>query len=445
MSDMPIDQPDPARSPAETVFEEVGIVRDPGNLYHQTMEQVLVAADLAGLQHHQRIILAQPKNEVMVHFPVLMDDGRHRLFKGYRVQHNNALGPYKGGIRYHPRVALDDVKALSVLMTMKCSLAGLPFGGAKGGVKVNPRELSEDELRRVTRRFCSAISHQIGPHYDIPAPDVGTDSRIMAWFADTYAQMTPEHSRHDVQGVVTGKPVAFGGSRGRDKATGQGLVHVLEEMLPEVGLDLSSIAFSVIGFGNVGGWTAKLLCERGARLVAVLDHTGAVREPRGIDPRRLGEHVDRYGGVAGFSGASEIDEDAFYSTEVDVFVPAALEQMIDERRAAEIKATVIAEGANAPTTPEGDAVLLQRGIEVLPAILCNAGGVTVSYFEWVQDRTARAWSLEEVDARLREHMIAAAKRTRDARARCDCDLRTAAFVAACERIGEVYDLRGVFP
>jgi glutamate dehydrogenase (NAD(P)+) len=330
-------------------------------------------------------------------------------------------------------------------MTMKCSLAGLPFGGAKGGVKLNPRELSEDELRRVTRRFCSAISHQIGPHYDIPAPDVGTDSRIMAWFADTYAQMTPEHSRQDVQGVVTGKPVPFGGSRGRDKATGQGLVHVLEEMLPELGLDLSKIAFSVIGFGNVGGWTAKLLCERGARLVAVLDHTGAIGAGRGIDPRRLAEHVDRYGGVANFSGADGIDEDAFYSTEVDVFVPAALEQMIDERRAAEIKAVVIAEGANAPTTPEGDSVLLQRGVEVLPAILCNAGGVTASYFEWVQNRTARSWSIEEVDGQLRDHLVAAARRTREARARYDCDLRTAAFVAACERIGEVYDLRGVFP
>ena len=436
---------EPSRPASEPIFEELGLVRDARNLFHQTIDQVLVASDLVGLEHHQRIILAEPKNEIMVHFPVLMDDGHHRLFKGYRVQHNNALGPYKGGIRYHPLVSLDDVKALAVLMTMKCSLARLPFGGAKGGVKVNPRELSEDELRRVTRRFCSAISHQIGPHYDIPAPDVGTDAQIMAWFADTYAQMTPEHSRQDVQGVVTGKPVAFGGSVGREKATGQGLVDVLEAMLPELGLDASKVAFSLIGFGNVGSWTAKLLCERGARLVTVLDHTGAIREDRGLDARRLDEHVRRNGGVAGYAAATAIDESTLYSTEVDVFIPAALEQMIDAAKAAQIRATVVAEAANAPTTPEGDAVLLQRGIEVLPAILCNAGGVTVSYFEWVQNRSATMWSMAEVDEALRQHMHSAAARTREARARYDCDLRTAAFAAACERIGEVYDLRGVFP
>lgn len=433
------------RPPAEPIFEELGIVRDARNLFHQVVEQVLVAADLAALPHHQRIILAQPKNEVMVHFPVLMDDGHHRLFKGYRVQHNNALGPYKGGLRYHHRLSLDDVKALAVLMTMKCALAGLPFGGAKGGVKCNPRELSEGELRRVTRRFCSAISHQIGPHYDIPGPDVGTDAQVMAWFADTYAQTTPEHSRQDSLGVVTGKPVAFGGSPGRDQATGQGLVDVLEAMLPELGLDASTISFSVLGYGNVGSWVARLLASRGARLVAVLDHTGAIRDDRGVDADALAAHVRRRGGVEGFAEATAIDEATFYGTEVDLLVPAALEQMIDASKAAQIQATVVAEGANAPTTPEGDAVLMQRGIEVLPAILCSAGGVTVSYFEWVQNRTATGWSLEEVDRRLREHMHAAVERVKASRRRHDCDLRTAAFAAACERIGEVYSLRGVFP
>lgn len=438
--------PSPAsRPPAEPIFEELGIVRDPRSLFHQVVEQVLVAADLAALPHHQRIILAQPKNEVMVHFPVLMDDGHHRLFKGYRVQHNNALGPYKGGLRYHHRLALDDVKALAVLMTMKCALAGLPFGGAKGGVKCSPRELSEGELRRVTRRFCSAISHQIGPHYDVPGPDVGTDAQVMAWFADTYAQMTPEHSRQDSLGVVTGKPVGFGGSHGRDKATGQGLVEVLDAMLPELGLDASTISFSVLGYGNVGSWTARLLAARGARLVAVLDHTGAIREDRGIDADALEAHVRRRGGVEGFAEATAIDEASFYGTEVDLLVPAALEQMIDASKAAQIKAAVVAEGANAPTTPEGDAVLMQRGVEVLPAILCNAGGVTVSYFEWVQNRTATWWSAEEVDRRLRGHMHAAVERVTIARRRHDCDLRTAAFAAACARIGEVYSLRGVFP
>ncbi|MEE8155658.1 MAG: Glu/Leu/Phe/Val dehydrogenase, partial [Phycisphaerales bacterium] len=249
------------------VFEELEIVRDPKNLFHQTIEQVLLAAELVGLAHHQQLMLAQPKNEIMVHFPVLMDDGHHDLFKGYRVQHNNVLGPFKGGIRYHPHVSLDHIKALAVLMTMKCSLVRIPFGGAKGGVKCNPRELSTDELMRVTRRFCSAISNQIGPDYDIPAPDVGTDAQIMAWFADTYAQITPEHDRSDTQRVVTGKPVEMGGSVGRNKATGQGLVYVLQEMLEELEIDLGSLKFSLIGFGNVGGWTARLLGELGASLV----------------------------------------------------------------------------------------------------------------------------------------------------------------------------------
>ena len=293
------------------VFEELEIVRDPANLFHQTMEQVLISAQLIGMKHHQQIIVAQPKNEIMVHFPVLMDDGHHRLFKGYRVQHNNALGPYKGGLRYHPHVSLDDVKALAVLMTMKCSLVRVPFGGGKGGVKCNPRELSRDELMRVTRRFCSAISNQIGPDYDIPAPDVGTNAQVMAWFADTYAQMTPELTRADVARVVTGKPVEMGGSLGREKATGQGLVDVLEEMLPELGIDISKMTYSLIGFGNVGGWTGRLLSALGAKLVCVLDHTGAIHHPRGIDTAALTEHVDKTGGVGGFKQAETITEKEF--------------------------------------------------------------------------------------------------------------------------------------
>src|SRR4051812_5662648 len=308
------------------VFEELEIVRDSSNLFHQTIEQVLIAAQLVGLKHHQQIIIAQPKNEIMVHFPVLMDDGHHRLFKGYRVQHNNALGPYKGGLRYHPHVSLDDVKSLAVLMTMKCSLVRVPFGGGKGGVKCNPRELSRDELMRVTRRFCSAISNQIGPDYDIPAPDVGTNAQVMAWFADTYAQMTPELSRNNSAAVVTGKPVEMGGSLGREKATGQGLVDVLKETLPELGIALSNMTYSLIGFGNVGGWTGRLLTECGAKLITVLDHTGAIHNSRGIDTAALTAHVEITGGVGGFRGAEAISEREFYSAPVDVFIPCALEQ-----------------------------------------------------------------------------------------------------------------------
>lgn len=447
-------RPTPAAVPAANgkprqlptkVFEELEIVRDPKNLYHQTIETVLIAADLVGLRHHQQIILAQPKNEIMVHFPVLMDDGHHRLFKGYRVQHNNALGPYKGGLRFHPHVSLDDVKSLAVLMTMKTSLVRVPFGGGKGGVKCDPRQLSRDELMRVTRRFCSAISHQIGPDYDIPAPDVGTNAQVMAWFADTYAQMTPEHSRYNSAAVVTGKPVEMGGSLGREKATGQGLVDVLKEMLPELGIDISKMTYSLIGFGNVGGWTGRLLAELGAKLVTVLDHTGAIHNGKGIDTAALTTHVDSTGGVGGFKGADSCTADQFYSTAVDVFIPCALEQMVTAREAKLINAKVVAEGANAPTTPEGDAVLSQRGIEILPAILCNAGGVTVSYFEWVQNRSSVYWNAEQVDEELNRHMVMAARRTKLARHKYGCDMRTAAFCAAIEQIGKVYDLRGVFP
>ncbi|MHC5001507.1 MAG: Glu/Leu/Phe/Val family dehydrogenase [Planctomycetota bacterium] len=428
-----------------TVFEELEIVRDPANLFHQTIEQVLIAAQMIGMPHHQQIILAQPKNEIMVHFPVLMDDGHHTLFKGYRVQHNNVLGPFKGGFRYHPHVSLDDVKSLAVLMTMKCSLVGVPFGGGKGGVKCNPRELSSTELMRVTRRFCSAISNQIGSEYDIPAPDVGTNAQVMAWFADTYAQTTPEHERNDTLRVVTGKPVEWGGSLGREKATGQGLVDVLVEMLPELGLDVGAMTFSLIGYGNVGSWTGRLLHRLGARLVAVLDHTGAIHADDGLDAEALAGHAATTGGVAGFANAETIEQDEFYAVPVDVFIPAALEQMIDAEKAELINARVVAEGANAPTTPEGDAVLRRRGIEVLPAILCNAGGVTVSYFEWVQNKSSVYWSAEDVDRRLNQHMISAAHRVKTARSRLRCDMRTASFCAALERVGRVYDLRGVFP
>jgi len=427
------------------VFDELEIVKEPSNLFHQTIEQVLVAAQIVGLRHHQQIILAQPANEVMVHFPVLMDDGHHDLFKGYRVQHNNVLGPYKGGLRFHPDVQLDDVKALAVLMTMKCSLVQVPFGGGKGGVKCDPRQLSNDELMRVTRRFASAISNIIGPDYDIPAPDVGTNSQIMAWFADTYANLNPEHERHDTMRIVTGKPVEWGGSLGREKATGQGLVDVLKEMLPELGIDISKMTFSVLGFGNVGGWAGRLLHDLGATMVAVADHTGALHNDSGIDPELLAEHVTENGGVLGYGEAEAVSENDFYSVPVDVFIPAAMEQMITAEKASLINAKVLAEGANAPSTPDGDVVLMKRGVEILPAILCNAGGVTVSYFEWVQNKSSLYWTADEVDQRLNTHMIQAARRAKLARTKYDVDMRTASFCAALEQIGKVYDLRGVFP
>jgi glutamate dehydrogenase (NAD(P)+) len=425
------------------VFDELGMERDPDNLYLQTIDAVLQAAEVLGLPHHMQIILAQPKNEIMVHFPVLMDDGHHRLFKGYRVQHNNALGPFKGGLRFHPHVSLDDVKSLAVLMTMKCSLVRIPYGGGKGGVKCDPYALSKGELMRVVRRFVAAIAPQIGPDYDIPAPDVGSNAQMMAWFADTYSSIT--NGAKDAMAVVTGKPVEVGGSLGREKATGQGVIDVLAELLPELKLSMKGGTCSVLGYGNVGSWSAKLWAERGGKVITAMDHTGGVINTGGLDTMSLDEHVKVHGGVAGFKGGDKITADEFYKTKVDVFIPAALEQMINPERAKQLECKVIAEAANAPTTPAGERILMDKGIEILPAILCSAGGVTVSYFEWVQNKTQQIWDLEKVDDELNRHMVQAARRVQLARQKFCVPMRTAAYIAALERIGQVYALRGIFP
>jgi glutamate dehydrogenase (NAD(P)+) len=440
------------------VLAETGLPADPDNLYTQTVGVMLHAAELLGLPHEVQVILAQPKNEIMVHFPVRMDNGDYRLFKGYRVQHNNACGPYKGGFRFHPDVHLDDVKTLALLMTMKTALTRLPFGGGKGGVKCDPRQLSRGELERVTRRFCSAISHAIGPDYDIPAPDVNTNAQIMAWFADTYEAQSDHRNSWDAMRVVTGKPVEIGGSLGREKATGQGVVDVLVEMLPEVGVSIKGMRFSVIGYGNVGSWTARILHDMGAKCVAVMDHTGALRNDNGFDAHALAAHVAKAGGVAGFeksagsgsggkkgSGGTKVSTEEFYQTPVDVLVPAALEQMIKDKEAKMINAKVVAEGANAPTTPAGDREFNRRGVEVIPAILANAGGVTVSYFEWVQNKSCTVWDEERVDRELNRHMVNAARRTVQMRQRFNCDMRTAAYCASLDHVGKVYTVRGIFP
>jgi glutamate dehydrogenase (NAD(P)+) len=427
------------------VFNELEMDARPDNIYIQTIGEVLRAADLVGLPHRLQLILAQPKNEIMVHFPVQMDNGEFKLFKGYRVQHNNVLGPYKGGIRYHQEVSLDHVKSLAALMTIKCALNRLPLGGGKGGVKVKPSSLSQTELMRMTRRFTSALGENIGPDYDIPAPDVGTNAQTMAWMADTFMNVSGPDLRQGGASVVTGKPVEFGGSLGRDKATGQGLVFILDELLGELGLEVKKVRYSVVGFGNVGSWTGRLLQDRGASLVAVLDHTGAIVHESGIDAADLAEYVALKGGVAGYPKAEATSPDEFYGVKVDLFIPAALEQMIDPAIAARLNCRVLVEGANAPVTPAADRVLADRGIPVLPAVLCNSGGVTVSYFEWKQNRQAESWPLAEVDSRLRQTMQNSAERVKVAAKRFGCDLRTAAYCAALEHVGTVYQLRGIFP
>jgi glutamate dehydrogenase (NAD(P)+) len=426
------------------IFDELGLPGDPNNLYRQTVGSMLQAADMMNLPHQLKIILSQPKNEIMVHFPVRMDDGEYRLFKGYRVQHNNALGPFKGGLRFHHDVHLDDVKSLAFLMTMKCSLVGVPFGGGKGGIKVDPYKQSKGEMERIVRRFTAAIAHQIGPDYDIPAPDVGSNAQHMAWMADTYAFLSEVGGRQP-EAVITGKPVEFGGSVGREKATGQGVVDTLAEMLPEIGIDMKGCKVSILGYGNVGSWTGRIMHDRGAKVIAAMDHTGAILNESGLDAHALAAHCQKVGGVAGFRNAESIDKEEFYSTKVDVFVPAALEQMIQEPEAKLLNCKVVAEGANAPTTPAGERVLEARGIEVLPAILCNAGGVTVSYFEWVQNKTCQSWDLEHVDSLLNKHMVRAAAKVREARRKYKCGLRTAAYAAALERLRAAYEIRGLFP
>lgn len=446
---------DPSRDP---IIEELGFPSDPDNLYLQTVGQMLKAADVIDLKHRVRIILAQPKNEVMVHFPVRMDDGHHRLFKGYRIQHNNALGPYKGGFRFHPDVHLDDVKSLALLMTMKSALVRIPYGGGKGGVKCDPRQLSIGEIERVTRRYCAAISHIIGPDHDIPAPDVGTNAQIMAWFADTY-MISSGYADNDAMRVVTGKPVSFGGSLGREKATGQGVADVLAEMLPGLGISIQGMTVSLLGFGNVNSWGGRILQDMGAKIVAVMDHTGAIRNDKGIDCHALAAYSEKHYGIAGFErahastgsgtnaslGCEVISEEEFYRTACDVFIPGALEQMIQPKQAQWIECKVLAEAANAPCTPAGDRALMDKGIEVIPAILANCGGVTVSYFEWLQNKSCVTWDAEHVDRELNRHMVVAARRAMAAREKYGCDLRTAAFVAALEHIGEVYKVRGIFP
>jgi len=415
------------------------------NLYEMATAQFERAADAIKLDPAIRAILTEPKSEISFNFPVRMDDGRIRMFKGYRIQHNNILGPYKGGIRYHHDVDIHEVKALAAWMTWKTSLAGLPFGGAKGGVTCRPGELSRAEMERLTRRFTHALGNNIGTEYDIPAPDVGTNSQIMDWMMDTHVNTVSILDRTRGKGVVTGKSLACGGSKGREKATGQGVCHIIEAWAKESGRSVKGLKIAVQGFGNVGYWTCKIIAEMGATVVAVMDHTGAVANPAGIDVAGLKAWMDANKKLPGFAGAPEVSADAFWSSDCDVMVPAAIENQITGRTAPMIKAKVVVEGANGPTTTAGDANLASRGIPVVPDILANSGGVIVSFFEWLQNRASEYWELDEVDARLKRQILEAwSNVSRTAKER-NIDLRTAAYAVALLRIAEAYRARGVFP
>lgn len=415
------------------------------SLHKVAVAQFERAADLLQISDAKRAILSQPRNEVIVNFPVEMDDGRVEMFRGYRVQHNNSLGPYKGGMRFSPMVDLDEVRALATWMTFKTALAGLPFGGAKGGINLDPKAYSAREIEKIVRRFTFALGSNIGPDHDIPAPDMGTNAQTMVWMMDTYAQLSADSDRHTVRRVVTGKTIETGGSRGRDKATGQGLTYSVLAWAHRHNINCDDKRVAIQGFGNVGEHAARTLVKAGMKVVAVADHTGAIEDQSGIDPELLWQHTSKTGGIAGVEGHAAIDPEDFWEVDCDFLVPAALENQVTEERASKIKATMIAEGANGPTRPEAEPVLAERGITVLPDVLANSGGVTVSYFEWLQNRAGDVWTLADVDARLRRTITEATNTIMDTADEFGCTLRDAAYVTALRRLTTVIAQRGMFP
>jgi glutamate dehydrogenase (NAD(P)+) len=403
------------------------------------------AAEVVGLPDHVRMILSEPKNELIVHFPVRMDDGAMKIFKGYRIQHNNILGPFKGGIRYHEDVSLDELKALASQMTWKSALMGIPFGGAKGGIKFNPREHSEDELRRITRRFTHALSANIGPSHDIPAPDVGTNAQTMVWMMDTFMNTGGTNEKSDQRAVVTGKTITSGGSEGRERATGQGVVHCIKEWAKNNRFDLEGATAIIQGFGNVGSHTAGLLAKLGVATIATGDHTGYLRNEEGFNTHKLSEYVRAHGSIDGYPRGEKISRTEFFETAADICIPAALENQIGDDEAAALQVRLVAEGANGPINPDGESVLADRGIPVIPDVLANSGGVTVSYYEWVQNRNSEHWDVEQVDGRLRHVMRRGYQRAMFFAEKHGVDLRISAYGLALESLATSYAERGIFP
>ncbi len=420
---------------------------DEGNgLFATALAQFNRGADLIELPDSIRSILSQPKNEIIVNFPVLMNTGEYQVFRGYRIQHSNIMGPYKGGVRFHQAVDLDEVKALASWMTWKSALCEIPFGGAKGGIAFSPRDVEPEELERIVRRFTHALGANIGPDHDIPAPDLGSNPQAMVWMMDTYANSTGATERQNVKRIVTGKTLETGGSPGRDKATGQGVMFCLQHWADETGFDLSSARAVIQGWGNVGGATGRILQVHGARVVAASDHLGAIADEDGIDAFDLTDWVGEHGTVSGFPNADWIEPADLWGVDADMVIPAGLENQITADNAGQIKAKVVVEAANGPTTLEAEAILADRGIEVLPDILVNAGGVIVSYFEWLQNRSAQTWNLNDVDHKLRDILWKASDSICEIREELDiASRRDAAYAIALRRLKVVYEQRGIFP
>lgn len=415
-------------------------------MVENVMEQFNSAADIMGLNPSVRRILAVTNNELIIHFPAKRDNGEVEIFTGYRVQHNNALGPYKGGLRYHETVDIDAAKALAMWMTWKTSLAGLPYGGAKGGIQINPKLYSQSELERITRRFTYALGDNIGPEHDIPAPDMNTNAQTMAWIADTYMSTKSPSERSTYQHVVTGKPVGSGGLEGRDRATGYGVFLCIRFWAEKKNVDLKGKKFIAQGFGNVGYWAAHFMEQEGAILVGVQDAFASIYKGEGIKVETLFSHIKaNEGSVQNFPGAEEIDKDDFFSVDCDIIIPAALGNQITEDNADDIRATLIAEGANGPMNVQAEKMLMKKGVDIIPDILCNSGGVITSYFEWLQNRNGEMWKMDEVMEKLEKKLRTSFESVVSASEERNIDMRTAAYIIAIERIEKAYIQRGIFP
>jgi glutamate dehydrogenase (NAD(P)+) len=424
-----------------TTLQEAAASHLRENPYEIAKAQLRRVGDEFGIDDNLIVVLSKCKKAVEVSIPTQMNDGSTKVFTGYRVTHNVARGPSKGGIRYHPDVTLDEVKALAMWMTWKCALANIPFGGAKGGVVVNPKALAPRELERMTRRFTSEIINEIGPEKDIPAPDVGTDSRVMAWIFDTYSM----NKGHSVLGVVTGKPLAIGGSLGREEATARGALYVLRGAARKQSLALNGASVAVQGFGNVGSYLARFLAQDGANVVAISDSAGGVYNPSGIDIEAAIARKRETGSIGGLPGTDAISNDDLLLLDVDVLAPCALEQVISESNADRIKAGIVVEGANGPVTPAADEILEQNGVLILPDILANAGGVIVSYFEWVQGLQEYFWKEDEVNAKLNDIVTRAFNETWALHESKGVPMRLASYGLAVQRVAEATITRGIYP
>jgi glutamate dehydrogenase (NAD(P)+) len=411
------------------------------NPWQVAQRQFDMAAERLNLDPGLRRVLREPRRELTVHFPVKMDDGSVQVYTGYRVQHNLGRGPAKGGLRYHQDVSIDEVKALAMWMTWKCAVVGIPYGGGKGGVIVDPKKLSRRELESLTRRFATEIEVLIGPERDIPAPDVNTNAQVMAWIMDTYSM----HVGYTVPGVVTGKPISLGGSEGRNEATARGVVFCVIEAVKKVGIPLEGARVAIQGFGNAGSIAARLIADEGAIVVAVSDSSGGIHAPDGLDINRVISWKAEHGTVSGFPGARDVTNAELLELDCEILIPAALENQITRGNASRIKAKIVAEAANGPTTPDADEILHNAGVFMIPDILCNAGGVTVSYFEWVQDLNRDHWTENVVNEKLREIMVRSFHETLSMSEKEGVHMRMAAYLLAVDRVASATALRGLYP